>query len=122
MSPKTPVYAITLPYNFDKGKAFIKILLGFGAPPQSVSPKGKTDGARGGGGERNWVGECFYKRQKSIPKHILQYQLVYPLLCQAVIQVLTHKLRLKELVIILQINLLHYILVPHILALQIVGG
>ncbi len=72
--------------------------------------------------ERNWVGECFYKRQKSIPKHILQYQLVYPLLCQAVIQVFTHKLRLKELVIILQINLLHYILVPHILALQIVGG
>ena len=31
-------------------KAFIKILLGFGAEPQSVSPKGKTDCARGGGG------------------------------------------------------------------------
>ncbi len=25
-------------------KAFIKILLGFGAKPQSVSPKGKTEG------------------------------------------------------------------------------
>ena len=31
-------------------KAFIKILLRFGATPQSVSPKGKTENARGEGG------------------------------------------------------------------------
>ena len=31
-----------------KGKAFIKILLGFGATPKSVSPKGKIDTAGSG--------------------------------------------------------------------------
>ena len=69
-TPQTPVYAfchliilikalplkpMPNPYSAmpsrggNVAKAFIKILLGFGATPQSVSPKGKTDRARGGG-------------------------------------------------------------------------